>query len=199
MPRTNFRSGRIAALPAAAAAALLLTTAGHVAAQDRPTLTSPQASSAVAGRTLTVTGEGFTPDTLLFVTVCDTKEPPGRACDMGDFAQATTDASGRLKTSFTANAVFGSTDCATTVCAVMTNDPAHSRDVRNVATVPLKFAGKSSSASTPGTSPTPRSDAQGQKSDSVSSGMSGAVIAGIAAALAAAVTVVILARRSRTR
>lgn len=197
MPRTRPRSRRLATLPAAAAA-LLLTAVPHAVAQPGPTLTVPQASSVAAGKPLTVTGEGFTPDTLLFVTICDPKQPPGRACDMGDFAQATTDGSGKLTATLTANATFGTTDCTTTACAVMTNDPAHPRETRNFAQAPIVFAGSSPTAAGPSPSASPsNSPAQRQNTDE-SGTNAGAIVVGVAvaaSALAIAFVLVLLVRR----
>ncbi|GLX02559.1 neocarzinostatin apoprotein domain-containing protein [Microtetraspora sp. NBRC 16547] len=120
--------------------ALAFPLAGEATAQGKPKLTASQSADLTPGTEITVTGTGFTPKTTLFVALCDTKQPPGKACDTGNFARVTTDAEGRLETTMTPVAVFGSTDCAATTCALMTNDPANPRDITNFTQLPLTFA-----------------------------------------------------------
>ncbi|MEV0970826.1 neocarzinostatin apoprotein domain-containing protein [Microtetraspora glauca] len=134
------------------------------AAPAKPELTASQSTDLAPGTEITVTGTGFTPKTTLFVALCDTKQPPGKACDTGSFARVTTDADGGLETTMTPAAVFGSTDCTATTCALMTNDPANPRDTANFTQLPLTFAAasgatESPAADSPPTSPATTTDA----------------------------------------
>ncbi|WP_433346752.1 neocarzinostatin apoprotein domain-containing protein [Microtetraspora malaysiensis] len=145
MPRN--RSPRM--WPAALAVAFAVTlplAAGTATASAKPKLTASQTTDLTSGTEITVTGTGFTPKTTLFVALCDSAQPPGKACDTGNFARVKTDAEGKLETKMTPAAVFGGTDCAATTCALMTNNPANPRDVTDFTQLPLTFAAASSPA-----------------------------------------------------
>ncbi|WP_214316870.1 neocarzinostatin apoprotein domain-containing protein [Nonomuraea sediminis] len=129
--------------------ALAVVAGPAAAANAKPELTASQSSDLTAGTEITVTGTGFTPKTALFLAVCDTKQPPGKACDTGNFARATTDGDGKLEVKIKPVATFGATDCTATTCALMTNDPANPRDTHNFAQLAITFAAAPASPGSP--------------------------------------------------
>lgn len=108
-------------------------------ASMQPKLAASKSADVSSGSQITVTGTGFTPKTTLFLAICDTAQPPGKACDTGNFARVTTDAGGGLEATIKPVATFGATDCTATTCALMTNDPANPRDTSNYAQLPITF------------------------------------------------------------
>ncbi|MFE3454206.1 neocarzinostatin apoprotein domain-containing protein [Nonomuraea sp. NPDC059194] len=123
------------------------------AAGAQPELTASQSADLSSGSEITVTGTGFAPKTALFLAICDTRQPPGKACDTGNFARVTTDADGRLEAKVKPVATFGATDCTATACALMTNDSANPRDTRNYAQLPITFQAAQATPSTAPSSP----------------------------------------------
>lgn len=105
---------------------LALAAAGS--AQAAAGLTLSPGGPYTSGQSVTVKGSGFLPNHQLFVVHCDPAVPSGGACDMGAFKQATTDANGAFTATVVVNAKFGSTDCNTVQCAVMTSSVTNPRD-----------------------------------------------------------------------
>ncbi|WP_433413038.1 neocarzinostatin apoprotein domain-containing protein [Microtetraspora malaysiensis] len=145
---------------------------GTATAAAKPKLTASQTTDLTSGTEITVTGTGFTPKATLFVALCDTAQPPGKACDTGNFARVKTDGEGRLETTMTPVAVFGGTDCTVTTCALMTNDPANPRDVTDFTQLPLTFAAASSPA--PSAAPVESAASGGTSAPAASSAASSA-------------------------
>lgn len=168
------------------------------AAGAQPQLTASQSADLASGSEITVTGTGFTPKTALFLAICDTKQPPGKACDTGNFARVTTDADGGLEAKIKPVATFGATDCAATACALMTNDPANPRDTRNYAQLPITFQ---AAQAAPSTAPSPPAAAQqpvaspAAAAEEESSNTMLIVVLGIAAVLLITGAVVLVRRR----
>ncbi|WP_067177761.1 neocarzinostatin apoprotein domain-containing protein [Microtetraspora niveoalba] len=179
------------AVPAALAILAVPPPGAAAAVPDGPELTASRSADLTSGAEITVTGSGFTPKTILFVALCDTAQPPGKACDTGNFARVTTDADGGLETTMTPEAVFGSTDCTATTCALMTNDPANPRDTANFARLAVTFAAPATPA--PGSAP-PATPAQGPAASAVPSAGAAAPdeAGGLSAGLVAVIAVVLL-------
>ncbi|WP_433360051.1 neocarzinostatin apoprotein domain-containing protein [Streptosporangium sp. CA-115845] len=188
---------------------ITIALAGEAAAApDKPKLTASQTEDLASGTEITVTGKGFTPKTTLFVALCDTKQPPGKACDTANFARVTTDADGGLETTMTPGAVFGPTDCTVTTCALMTNDPANPRDTANFTQLPLTFAAAAPSpaassvapAETPAVVPSSTTPAASPVASDEDGGTSVPLIVVIAVVLLAViVTTIFLMRRRGTK
>ncbi|MEV4244234.1 neocarzinostatin apoprotein domain-containing protein [Streptosporangium canum] len=175
----------------------LALSPGPAAAGAQPQLTASPSADLSSGSEITVTGTGFTPKTVLFLAICDTKQPPGKACDTGNFARVTTDADGRLEAKIKSVATFGATDCTATACALMTNDPANPRDTRNYAQLPLTFQ---AAQATPSTTPNTQRPAVSPAAAAAEEGGPNTMLIaalGIAAGLLI-VGVVVLVRRRRT-
>ncbi|GGT16853.1 neocarzinostatin apoprotein domain-containing protein [Nonomuraea spiralis] len=180
----------------------LVAAAGPAAATAAgPELTASQSTDLSPGSEITVTGTGFTPKTALFLAICDTKQPPGKACDTGNFTKVATDTGGKLEAKIKPAATFGATDCTNTTCALMTNDPANPRDTRNYAQLPITFAtaqgAPSSAPGTPAAQEPAASPAAAPAADD--SGSNTMLMAGIGiAAVLVVAGVVVVVRRRRT-
>lgn len=180
--------------------ALAVVTGPAAAANAKPELTASQSSDLTAGTEITVTGTGFTPKTGLFLAVCDTKQPPGKACDTGNFARATTDADGKLEVKIKPVATFGTTDCTATTCALMTNDPANPRDTRNFAQLAITFAAtQASPAGSPGSPPAQQPAASPAMAPAGNGGSNTLPLVGAVIVVVLVIAVaVVLVRRRRT-
>ncbi|MGH8961640.1 MAG: neocarzinostatin apoprotein domain-containing protein [Jatrophihabitantaceae bacterium] len=133
--------------------ALLLATAllaSAPASAAGPSLSAKSSGLSPAGATISVTGSGFTPKVGLFLATCDPAVPAGGACDLTNFKQLTTNASGGFTASIKVIAKFGKTDCTKVKCVLETNDPANPTSTKDVATLAVSFA-----STTPPKSTTP--------------------------------------------
>jgi hypothetical protein len=94
-----------------------------------------------AGETVTVNGSGFTPNANLFVAFCNPAVPNGGACDMSNFKQVATTASGAFSAPVSLKLVaqFGTTDCTKLSCTVQTNNSGNPTNAADVAEVPVTF------------------------------------------------------------
>ncbi|MEU8249673.1 neocarzinostatin apoprotein domain-containing protein [Nonomuraea sp. NPDC048916] len=178
----------------------LALTSGPAAAGTQPELTVAPAEGVAPGGEVTVTGAGFTPETVLFLALCDTGQPPGKACDTGNFARVTTGADGGLKAKIKLAATFGTTDCAATTCALMTNDPANPRDTRDFAQAPVTFAAPAAATSAPAASPptsAPAASPAAAAETTDDGGPDTLLVAGIAVAVLVLIGVAVLLVRRR--
>ncbi|WP_343868724.1 neocarzinostatin apoprotein domain-containing protein [Dactylosporangium roseum] len=138
MKLSNNNIRRVAALGLMILAALAL--AAGPAAAATPKLSAKSSGLNAAGEMINVTGSGFAPNTGLYLALCDSAVPNGGACDLTNFKQITTNGSGGFSASMKVVAKFGTTDCATAKCVLMTNEPANPRSTTNVATLAVSFA-----------------------------------------------------------
>lgn len=139
MVRTLARPARVVlALLVVAGLQLIVAGPAHAAPGVEVSKTSDLAPK---GEPVTVRGSGFQPDVTLFVVACDPAVANGGACDMANFAQAKTDASGAFEADLKLVASFGTTDCLTTPCAVMTSKVGDGGDRSQETAVPIAFTG----------------------------------------------------------
>ena len=91
-----------------------------------------------AGESITANGTGFQPNTNLFLALCDTAVPAGGACDMTNFKQVTTDATGAFSQAIKVGSFTG-TDCLVKACGLQTSKVGAGADASQTATLPLSF------------------------------------------------------------
>lgn len=170
------KTARTATVSAASASGLTPAFAVR-SARAGASMSVSKTSGIASGESVTVKGSGFKPKVGLYLALCNTDVPAGGACDMSNFKQLQTDASGAfpstsIKVMGTFTGADGSAvDCSSDPCALQTSQVGAGSDTTQTVTVPLSFGGSTGGDSGDG-------DDSGDSGDDSASGGGGTTASG---------------------